>query len=334
MAQQTAFRKFHDLEKIVRVEIEADDAHRQTSDKLRFEPVLDKIFRGHVLKQFVVHYLHGLGPETDLSLTHAPGHLFLQFFKRAADHEQNVASVDRLPFCFAFALKLERRLQLRLQIVHAPHRHFRFFHQLEQRRLNAAAADIASNQISGGRYLVDLVNVNDPELRQVHVAVGFVHQLAHQIFHIAANVTGLAELRRVRFHERDLDQIGDVLDQIRFSDAGRSDQNHILFGVLELLRLLRIFFLELAQIFGMVVMITNRDREHLFRFVLLDHEPIQVRLDIARQKIELELLIIDLLRLLFRFGFSRFRRRESRDRDPITEVLFHELGDLRLQFLG
>ena len=223
---------------------------------------------------------------------------------------------------------------MRLQIVHAPHRHFRFFHQLEQRRLNAAAADIASNQISGGRYLVDLVNVNDPELRQVHVAVGFVHQLAHQIFHIAANVTGLAELGRVRFHERDLDQIGDVFDQVGLSDAGRSDQNHILFGVLKQLRLLRIFFLELTQIFGVVVMITNRDREHLLRFLLFDHEPVQVRLDIARQKIELELLIIDLLGFFLRFGFSRFRRGEGRDRNAIAEVLFHELGDLRLQLIG
>src|SRR5437899_11701697 len=101
-----------------------------------------------------------------------------------------------------------------------------------------------------------------------------------------------------------------------------------------MLRLLVIYFLELAQIFIMVVMITKRHREHLFRFVQHNHEPIQVRLDIARQKIELELLIIDLLRLLFRFGFSRLRRRESRDGNPITEVLFHELGALRLLFLG
>src|SRR5882724_13295383 len=110
LPQQAALRKFHDLEKIVRVEIETDDAHRQTSDKFRLEPVLDEIFRSHVLKQFVVHYLHRIGPETDLSLTHPPGHLLLQFFKRAADHEQNVTSVDRLPFCFAFTLKLKRGL--------------------------------------------------------------------------------------------------------------------------------------------------------------------------------------------------------------------------------
>ena len=122
-----------------------------------------------------------------------------------------------------------------------------------------------------------------------------------------------------------------MLDQISFSDAGRSHQNDVLFSVFGLLGPLRIFLLELSQIFRVVVMIANRDREHLLRFILLDHEPVQVRLDIARQKIELKLLIVGLLRFLFRLGFSRLRRRERRDRDAIPEVLFHELRDLRLQ---
>ena len=116
-----------------------------------------------------------------------------------------MAGVDRLTFRFAFALKFKRRLQLRLQIVHGTNWHFRFLHQLKQRRLHPTAADVAPDQISGRRNLVDLVDVNDPELGEVHIAVGFVHQLAHEIFHVAANVPGLAELGRVRFHERHLD---------------------------------------------------------------------------------------------------------------------------------
>jgi len=48
-----------------------------------FETVFDKIPRGHVLKQLVVHHSNRIGPETDLSLTHATRHLLLQFFKRA-----------------------------------------------------------------------------------------------------------------------------------------------------------------------------------------------------------------------------------------------------------
>ena len=126
--QQAAFRKFHDLEQIVCVEIETDYAHRQSSDKFRFEPVFHKIPRGHVLKQFVVHHVDRLRLKSDLTVTDAPRHLLFQFFKRAADHEQNVAGVDRLAFGFAFALIFKRGLKLRLQIVHRPGRHFSFFH--------------------------------------------------------------------------------------------------------------------------------------------------------------------------------------------------------------
>src|SRR6202040_3466999 len=128
----------------------------------------------------------------------------------AADHEQDVACVDGLALGFAFALKFERRLQLCLQIVHTSHRYFRFLHQLQQRRLHAAAAYVATDQISSGRDLVDLVDVNDSELREVHVTVGFVHQLAYQIFHVTTDITGLAKLGRVRFDERHFDQISDV----------------------------------------------------------------------------------------------------------------------------
>ena len=38
----------------------------------------------------------------------------------------------------------------------------------------------------------------------------------------------------------------------------------------------------------MIVMIANRDREDLFRLVLLDDETVEMRLDVARQKIEHE----------------------------------------------
>src|SRR6266480_3176032 len=98
MAKQTPFRKRHHLEQIVGVEIETDYAHRQTTDEFRLEAVLDKILRRDVLKQFVVHYLDRLGPETNLSLSHAPRHLLLQFLKRAAHDEKNVAGVNPLAF--------------------------------------------------------------------------------------------------------------------------------------------------------------------------------------------------------------------------------------------
>ena len=43
-----------------------------------------------------------------------------------------------------------------------------------------------------------------------------------------------------------------------------------------------VFFLKPTQIVGMIVMIANRDSEHLLRFVLFNNEPVEVRFDVAR----------------------------------------------------
>ena len=158
-----------------------------------------------------------------------------------------------------------------------------------------------------------------------------MHQLAHQIFHVTTDVTGLAELRCVGFYKRDFNQIGDVFDQICFPDAGRSDQNHILFDVFNLLCAPGIFFLKPAQIIRVVVMIANRDRENLLRLFLLNDEPVEVRLDVSRQEIEFEFLLVGLLGLFLLFRCRRLRLGKRRHRDSIAEVLFHELSDLGLE---
>src|SRR6266481_8709351 len=82
----------------------------------------------------------------------------------------------------------------------------------------------------------------------------------------------------------------------------------------------------------MVVMIANGDRQHLLRFILLDHEAVEMRFNVPRQKIELEFLLIGLVRFFFLFRWCGLRFGKSRHRDPVAEVLFHELRDLGLQF--
>ena len=129
-----------------------------------------------------------------------------------------------------------------------------------------------------------------PNCASCDVAIGFVHQFAHEIFDVAAHIAGLAELRRVRFDERNFDQIRDMFDQIGFPDAGRSHQDDVLLGVFRFFRARGVFLFQPAQIIDVVVVIADRDREDLLRFVLFDHEPIEMRLDVARQKIEDELL--------------------------------------------
>src|SRR5713226_7838199 len=43
-------------------------------------------------------------------------------------------------------------------------------------------------------------------------------------------------------------------------------------------------------------MIANCDREHFLGFILLDHETIKMRFDVARKEIELKFLVVDLFR--------------------------------------
>ena len=123
-----------------------------------------------------------------------------------------------------------------------------------------------------------------------------------------------------------------MLNQIRFADPGRPDQDHVLLCIFGFFRARRVLLLELAEEIDVVVMIAHRDGENLLRFILLDHEAIEVRLDVARQKIENELLALFSLRLLLGPGFHHFRLGVGRERNLVAEVRFHELGQLGFQF--
>ena len=159
-----------------------------------------------------------------------------------------------------------------------------------------------------------------------------MHQLANQVFDVPADVASLAELGRVGFYKRHFDKLGNVLDEIRFSDTGRPDQDYVLLDVFGFFRAPRVFFLQRAQILCVVVMVANRNRKDFLRFFLLDHESVQMRFDVPRKKIELEFPTLDLLRFFFVSGNGGLRFRKSRDCNPLAEVLFHELRDLGFQF--
>jgi hypothetical protein len=89
---------------------------------------------------------------------------------------------------------------------------------------------------------------------------------------------------------------------------------------------------QVTEIINVVVVIADRDRENLFRFILFDHKTVEVRFDVARQEIEDEMVAA----LGHRFFVVAFLRAlglgESGERDFVAEVRFHELGKLGLQF--
>ena len=122
-----------------------------------------------------------------------------------------------------------------------------------------------------------------------------------------------------------------MLDQIGLPDASWSNQDHILLCVFSFLRPGCVFLLELAEIIGMIIMIADRNREHLLGLVLLDYKTVKVRFDVARQKIENELFTTGFRRWLFARG-SRFRLSKGRHGDMVAEVRLHKLRDFGLQF--
>src|SRR6187397_2240109 len=143
LAKDASLGEFHHFVEVVRIQFFADYAHRETSDELGLEPVLDEILGRDVLEQFVVHHLHWFGAEADLAVLNATRDLLFQTLESAAHDEENVARADGLPFGFAAALlKLERRLELRLQIVPAPQWDVGLLHQLEECRLHSASAHV------------------------------------------------------------------------------------------------------------------------------------------------------------------------------------------------
>src|SRR5207302_10006593 len=64
LPEQTALGIFHDVEKIIGVEILTNHTHRQPPDEFRLEPVLNKILSGYVLEELIVHHLNRLGPKS------------------------------------------------------------------------------------------------------------------------------------------------------------------------------------------------------------------------------------------------------------------------------
>ncbi len=225
------------MEQILGRERVADHPNREATDELRFHSVGDEILRGDLGQQVLaVDQSGGFRTEPDPGLLEPLPHPVGQFVERTAHDKEDVAGIDRFALGFpttATPLHFEGGLELTLEIHRITRGHLGLLHKFEQGRLNAPTADVATIRAAGCGDLIDFVDVNDTVLGERDVAVRLGDQLAHQVFDVAADVTRFAELRRVRLHERHPDQLGDVLDEVGFSDAGRADENDVLFGVFD-----------------------------------------------------------------------------------------------------
>ena len=184
--------------------------------------------------------------------------------------------------------------------------HLSLLHELQQGRLHAATTDISANPpLTTGGQLVDLIKVDDAVLGKGDVAVRLRHEITHQIIDIGANVTGFAELGGIGLDEGHTDELGDVLHQVGFANAGRSDNEHILLAELGHGR--PRLTARLGEHARMVVVIANRGRQHLLGFVLANHKAVEVGLDLGRAPMEFKGLVSYLCRCPWRHGSAGLR---------------------------
>ena len=139
-------------------------------------------------------------------------------------------------------------------------------------------------------------------MRQFEVVLGLGYQFTDKVIYVRPDVTGFTEPSRIRFDKRHTDKFGDVSDEICFADAGRSEHDDVLLGVISL-RSVWVF----VTFSDVVVVVTDGDSECLLCFVLFDDVSVEVLLNLPRLEVELQIEGVFRLRYSI-FCFRDFRR--------------------------
>ena len=218
--------------------------------------------------------------EADAALLRAVHDDLFETGERAAADEQDVRGVDLQELLLRMLAPALRR-----------DRGDRTLDQLQERLLHAFAGHVTRDRrvVALARDLVDLVDVDDPGLRLLDVVVALLQQLLDDVLDVLADVTRLGQRRRIRDRERHVEQPGEGLGEQGLAAAGRADQQDVALGELDFLAgaLARLGLQPL-------VVVVDRDRQHLLRAVLADDVIVEDSLDL----LGLGELLAGLLRLL------------------------------------
>ena len=209
-----------------------------------------------------------LGLEAERLLADAPLDHPIEADEGAAADEQDVGRVD-----------LEELLVRVLAAALGRDVGDRAFEDLQQRLLDALARHVAGDRgvLVLAADLVDFVDVDDPLLRLLDVAVGGLQQLEDDVLDVLADVAGFGERRRVDDGERDGQQLGQRLREQRLAGAGRADQQDVRLVELDLVARLRLL-LDLDAL----VVVVDRDGELLLGLFLADDVLVEELLDFLR----------------------------------------------------
>ena len=103
------------------------------------------------------------------------------------------------------------------------------FQNLQKSLLNAFARDITryAHIISLATDLVDLVDVNDTDLRALHIVIGILQEAQNNILDIFTDVTCFGKRGRIGDAEWHIQNFRQRLGQQRFSRTGWTDQQDI-----------------------------------------------------------------------------------------------------------
>ena len=129
----------------------------------------------------------------------------------------------------------------------------------------------------GGRFalagdLVDLVDVDDPLLGPLHIVIGSLQQAQDDVLHILAHVAGLGQVGGIGHGKGHLEDAGQGLGQQRLAGTGGPEQQDVALLHLHIARLL-------AGLDALVVVV-DRDRQHLLGLVLADDVFVEDVLDL------------------------------------------------------
>src|SRR5262245_60646505 len=261
-----------DLDERGLVELVQRAHHRQPTDELGNQPVLDQILRFELFQRRAdVARAHGLdvGLEPQRLLADAAFDLLVEPDEGAAADEQDVGRVDLEELLVRMLAPALRR-----DVGH------RAFEDLEQRLLHALARHVARNRrvLVLAADLVDLVDVDDALLALLDVAAGGLQQLEDDVLDVLADVAGLGQRRRVDDGERHRQQLGQGLREQRLAGAGRADQQDVGLGQLDVVAAAR-----LLLDFEPLVVVGDGDGELLLGELLADHVFVEELLDLGRR---------------------------------------------------
>src|SRR6266852_5634378 len=247
------------------VEILQRGDHRQAADELRDQAVLQEILGLDVTEDFAgtaVFRRQHLGRETDRGRAPTRGDDLLQAGERTTADEQNICGVD-----------LQELLLRMLAAALRGNRGNRALHDLQQRLLHALTRNVPGDRRIVG-FAADLVNLNDAALRALDVVVGRLQQLQDDIFDVLADVASFGQRGRIRHRERNVENPRQRLRQQRLARTGRTDQQDV--------RLRQFDVVVLGLVIEALVVIVDRDRQHLLRMALTDDVIVKDLVDFLR----------------------------------------------------